>query len=49
MTDMCQAAGGGEDMRRGRSGGGFDDAPDAAGNVHDVVMVSAGGTGESNS
>ena len=40
MTDVCQAAGG--DMRRGMSSGGFDDAPDAAGNVHDVVMVSAG-------
>ena len=49
MTDVCQAAGGGGDILRGISVGGFDDAADAAGNAHDVLVVSANRTGERSS
>ena len=45
MTNLYPAAGGG-DMLGGMPGGGFDDAPGASGNVHEVVVVSASRTGE---
>ena len=46
MTDVRHAAGGGGDILRGMSGGGFDDAADADGNAHDVLVVSSSPTGK---
>ena len=39
MTNVCQAAGGGDDMLGGMLGGGFDDASGAGGNGHNAVLV----------
>ena len=49
MTNVYQAAGGGGDRPGDMSGGGFDDAPGAGGNVHGVEVVSASRTGERSS
>ena len=49
ITNVHRSAGGGGDMLGDMSGGGFDDAPGAGGNVHDVVVMSASRTGERSS